>query len=152
MAYSNIGITQPTYALNELLRTYVPAVQKRVYPPGIKRDAQTPRITISPITPSETRVGIGENFGTYKGIYYNCTFRVDIWDIDPNQIETVANQIAYAIWKHRDYTPTTNSSYGQFILLELNGGSGTEKNIGVGLFRCTMNITGRWLSKSQEDW
>jgi hypothetical protein len=134
-----------------MLRLYVPAVANRVYPPGIRRDAQMPRITLQPLTPTEIRTGIGERFGSYQGLYYVYTFRVDVWDKDPNKVETTCDQVLYAVWKHRGYIPTSAySTYGEFILLEISGGSTTEMDAPTQLYRRTLNVRGRWLSRSTE--
>jgi hypothetical protein len=153
LAYDNSAITVPAYALNEMLRLYAPSVQSRVYPPGLKEDARMPRITITALTPREERVGIGERFGSYMGLWYFYTFRVDVWDKDPNQVEKVSNEVMYSIWKNRNYTPASpRDVYGQFVNLEISGGSATAINAAKQLYQRTLNITGRWLSKSQELW
>lgn len=137
-----------------MLRLYVPTAQKRVYPPGIKQGSLMPRITITPLTPTEKRVGLGEGFGTNKGLWLQYTFRVDIWDSDPTRIETVASEVQYAVWKHREYVPATaaDAAKGQFVLLEIRGGGSVALNEGVGVYQRTMNVAGIWLAKSSETW
>lgn len=153
MVTDNAAISTPAYALNEMLRTYVPIVQGRVYPPGVRVDAKDPRITISPLTPTERRVGIGEGYGSYKGLFYNYNFRVDIWSKDPKMVELTADQVMYAIWKHRGYVPASpRDTQGNFLLLEVAGGSANTLNAGQQLYVRTINVNGRWLSKSAETW
>ena len=144
----------PAQALNEMLRLYVPSVQKRVFPPGIKQSSQMPRITITPLAPTERRVGIGEGYGSYKGLWYLWTFRVDVWDRDPTQVENSSNEVLYAVWKHREYIPTTaaDALKGQFLLLETKGGSTVSLNQAYQLYQRTINVSGIWLSKSAETW
>lgn len=152
--YSNSAISLPATILNEMLRLYVPLVQNRIYPPGIRVDAQMPRITITPLTPQDGPSWIGENFGAYKGKFLTYTFKVDIWDRDPTQVEAVSNQVDYAIWKHRGYLPasTANKALGEFLLLRVNGGGAVTENKALQLYQRTMNVTGMWLSKSAETW
>lgn len=151
MVSSSAGLTGPTSALNEMLRLNVAAVSKRVYPPGVRRDATYPRITITPLSPTETRVSIGERFGSYQGLWYNYIFRVDVWDKDPSTVESVCDQVFYAIWKNRGYVPVTPANtYGEFLLLEIAGGSTTEVDAPTQLYRRTINVHGKWLSKSTE--
>jgi len=153
MAYDNNGLSTPQYALIELLRANVPSCQKRVYPSGERTDSKQPRITTDELTPTETRTGIGEHFGTGMGLYYVYQFRVNIWDKEPNQIRQVADEVMYAIWKNRGYVPASpRNADGEFLLLEIKGGSGTAINPGMGLYQRTINVTGRWLSKSTETW
>jgi len=153
MAYTSYGLTYPTYALNEMLRTHVPKVQNRVYPPDIKQDARTPRITITALTPTERRTGIGEGWASYKGLFYNYLFRVNIYDKDPKQVEDTADQVFYAVWKNRGYVPASpRNTYGEFVILEVAGGSPTELNVGLQLYQKTINVSGRWLSKASETW
>jgi hypothetical protein len=137
-----------------MFRLYVTTVQKRVYPPGVKEDALMPRITITPLAPTEKRVGIGEGYGSYKGLWYLWTFRVDVWDRDPTQVETTSNEVFYSIWKHREYVPAVaaNAAKGQFLLLEIKGGSPVTFNQGRQLYQRTINVAGLWLSKSAETW
>jgi hypothetical protein len=136
-----------------MLRANVPLVQNRVYPPGVRVDARDPRITISPLTPNEQRVGIGEGYGLYKGLFYNYLFRVDIWSKDPKVVELVADQVMYAVWKNRGYTPASpRNAQGNFLLLETTGGSVNTLNAGQQLYQRTINISGKWLSKSSELW
>ena len=151
LATSSEAISVPAYALNELLRANVSKVQNRVFPPGIQRDARMPRITISPLSPVEKRVGIGERYGSYMGLWYKYVFRVDVWDKDAAQVEDVADQVLYTIWKNRDYVPNSpRNTYGQFVNLETTGGSATDLNKAHQLYQRTINISGLWLSKSSE--
>lgn len=153
MANTSYGLTYATYALNEMLRTNVPKVQNRVYPPDIRQDAKTPRITINAPTPTEKRMGIGEGWNSYKGLFYNYVFRVNIFDKDPKVVEETADQVFYAIWKNRGYVPASpRDTYGEFLLLETAGGSPTGLNVGMQQYQRTINVSGRWLSKSQETW
>ena len=144
----------PAQTLNEMLRLYVPTVQKRVYPPGIKQGATMPRITITPLTPTERRVGIGEGYGSYKGLWLLYTFRVDVWDRNPSQVEETSNEVMYAIWKHRDYVPSAvaDAAKGQFLLLEVKGGGTVALNEAYQVYQRTINVSGTWLSKSAETW
>ena len=153
MATDNNGLSTPQFALIELLRANVPSVQKRVYPSGERTDSKQPRITTDELTPTEIRTGIGERFGTGMGLFYVYTFRVSIWDKEPNFVKQVADEVMYAIWKNRGYVPASpRNADGEFLLLEINGGSGTTLNAGMGLYQRTINVTGRWLSKSTETW
>ena len=153
MAYDNNAISTPQYAIIELLRANVPSVQKRVYPSGEREDAKMPRITTDELTPTEIRIGIGETLGTGKGLFYVYTFRINIWDKEPNQIRQAAEEVMYAIWKNRGYVPLSpRNADGEFLLLEVNGGSGTVPNPGRGMYQRTINVTGRWLSRSKETW
>lgn len=154
MAYSNSAVSLPAQALNEMLRLYVPSAQKRIFPPGIKADAKTPRITITPLAPTEKRVGLGEGYGSYKGLFYLWTFRVDVWDRDPTQVENTSNEVFYAIWKHRNYIPSsvTDAAKGQFLLLEVKGGGSVSLNDALQIYQRTINVSGMWLSKSAEAW
>jgi hypothetical protein len=154
VAYTNSSISLPATILNEMLRTYVPSVQKRVYPPGIRVDAQMPRITITPLSPQDGPTWLGEGFGGYKGKFMNWTFRVDIWDRDPTQIEKISSEVDYAVWKHRSYVPTAaaDAAKGEFALLRINGGGAITMNEKFQLYQRTLNVTGLWLSKSAETW
>lgn len=144
----------PAQTLNEMLRLYVPSVNKRVFPPGIRLGAQGTRITITPLTPTEKRVGLGEGFGSYKGLWLLYTFRVDVWDRDPVQVENTSNEVLYAVWKHRDYVPAsvTDAAKGQFFLLEIKGGSSVNLNEALQIYQRTINVAGIWLAKSAETW
>jgi len=151
LAVTSNVLTTSAYALNEMLRANVPYVQNKVFPPGMKQDARTPRITIKPLTPTEKRVGIGEKYGSYMGLWYLFIYRVDIWDKDPTVVEKVADEVLYAIWKNRGYQPASPKHLdGQFLLLQVAGGSATDLNQGLQLYQRTINVSGRWLSKSQE--
>ncbi len=131
-------------AMRELLRNNVSLVSKRVYPPGIRQDAQMPRICVSALTPTEQRVGLGERFGKGMGLWRICTFKVDVFDKDPTRCELVADQICNVVWKNRGYTPSV-STFGYFVNLEVSGGSGTSLNSALQLYQRTINITGRWI-------
>jgi hypothetical protein len=153
VAYDNNALSTPQYAIIELLRANVPSVQNRVYPSGDREDAKMPRITTDELTPTEIRTGIGERFGTGMGLFYVYTFRINIWDKEPVQIRQVADEVMNAIWKHRGYVPNSpRNADGEFLLLEINGGSGTTPNGSRGMYQRTINVTGRWLSKSTETW
>jgi len=153
MAYDNNGLSTPQFALIELLRANVPSVQKRVYPSGERVDSKQPRITTDETTPTEIRTGIGERFGTGMGLFYVYTFRINIFDKEPVQIRQVADEVMMCIWKNRGYVPASpRNADGEFLLLEVNGGSGTAINAGLGLYQRTINVQGRWLSRSTETW
>lgn len=155
MATDNQAIVMPAFSLNEMLRANVPSVSNRVYPPGTRMDAQMPRIEITSMTPMEQRVGLGEGFGpaANKALFYLYPFRVDVWDRDAKKVEAVSNEVLYAVWKNRNYTPNSpNDTYGQFINLEIRGGSPTQLNAGKQLFQRTLNVYGVWLSKASETW
>ena len=137
----------------ELLRANVTYVNKRVYPPDEREDATMPRVTVDAITPSDTPLGLGEGLGSYKGVWLLYTFNINIWDKDPGQIKTVADQVIYCIWKNRSYVPASpRDAHGEFTLLTISGGSPTTENVGKQLYQRTINVTGRWLSKSVETW
>jgi hypothetical protein len=110
-----------------------------------------PRITVKSLAPTERRIGLGETYGSYKGLWYNYTFIVDIWDRLPKNCDLIADEVNYAVWKHREYVPDT-ATYGQFLLLEVKGGSSTDLNVGKQLYQRTINVSGLWLSKSSETW
>lgn len=130
-----------------MLRLYVPSVQKRVYPPGIRQDFNGARINITPLTPV-TRRWLGRRFGSGGGKWLEYTFRVEISDkTDPNMVDKIASEIDYAIETHSDYTPT-DSTYGFFVNLKVDGGSATELNAGLAAYQKTLNVVGRWLSQS----
>ena len=147
-------MTAPVYALNELLRNGVKSVQNRVFPPGIKQSAMMPRITVTPMTPTERRIGIGEGFSAYKGLWLIYTFRVDVWDKNPSQIEKTSDEVMYTIWKHRDFVSSNsaNAAMGNFLLLEVKGGGAVTLNQAYQIYQRTLNISGIWLSKSAETW
>ena len=143
----------PRTALIEMLRLYVPAVNKHVYPPDVQPSATMPRITVNALTPTEQRVAIGEQFGSYKGLFYLYTFRVDVWDRKPGSVETTCDQVMYAIRKHRQYVPASpNNVYGEFLFLETAGGSDTSVDAPRQLYRRTINVHGKWLARAQENW
>jgi hypothetical protein len=144
---TNESMEKPANALNEMLRANVPSVRNRIYPPGIRQDAATPRINIIPLTPSERRVGIGEHYGSGMGKWLDYNFRVIITDRDPNQVDKIASEVDYAVWSHRNYVPTV-STFGEFINLETKGGSATELNEGLQAYQRVMNISGVWLSRT----
>ena len=154
MSASDKATYAPAYSLNEMLRANVSSVSNRVFPPGMREDAQTPRITITPLTPTEKRVGIGEGWGSTKGLYYDYIFRVNVWDKDPSRLETVCGEVMHAVWKNRGYIPTdaTNAALGQFINLEVKGGGEITQNAARQLYQRTLNIHGIWISKSVETW
>lgn len=112
-----------------------------------------PRITTDELTPTEQRLGIGERLGTGMGLFYNYTFRINIWDKEPNLIRQAADEVLNAIWKNRGYVPLSpRNADGEFLLLEIAGGSGTAPNPARGMYQRTINVTGKWLSKSTEAW
>jgi hypothetical protein len=133
-----------TYALIELLRANITSVQKRVYPPGIRQDSQMPRITVFQLTPTEIRLGIGERYGSGKGLWRICTFKIDCWDKNPTACEETADRVMRTIWDNR-YYKTANVPYGFFINLETAGGSETILNPGLQIYQKTVNVRGRWL-------
>ena len=148
---SNLGLTESRSALIEMLKTNIPAVNKHIYPGDVREGAQMPRISVSTLTPTETRVSIGEGFGAYKGLFYNYVFQIKVWDYNPTTVESATDQIFYAVWKNRGYTPLApNNIYGQFLLLEIAGGSTVEYDAPKNLWRRTINVKGKWLSKSVE--
>jgi len=113
-----------------------------------------PRITITPLTPQDGPSWIGENYGTGKGKFVRWTFKVDVWDRDPSQVEKVSSEVDYAIWSHRGYISTVaaNALLGEFALLKINGGSAVTMNNQYQIYQRTLNITGLWLSKASSTW
>jgi hypothetical protein len=148
--YDVAGFTAPAQALNEMLRANVPLVQKNVFPPPVQQGAIMPRITIKPLTPTEKRRWIGEGYGAPPGRaqVYGYIFRVTVHDRDVKRLQQVADQVMYAVWTHRGYVPTasTLSAVGQFMLLEVKGGSEPKLNEGNQLYEQTINVAGEWYS------
>jgi hypothetical protein len=151
MVSTNQAMEAPQSALNELLRLYVPSAQKRVYPPGIRVDANGPRINITPLTPT-TRRWLGRKFGTGSGKWLDYVFRIDITDkLDPNQVDKIASEVDFAVESHLEFRQT-DTTYGYFVNMKLSGGSGTEWNPGLQAYQKTMNFSGQWLSLTSATW
>lgn len=142
-------IRNSQFALIEMLRSYAPIVNKRAYPPspvGVLVSSQLPRITVSNLTPGELRVGIGEKWGTGKGLWRLCNFKVDCWSKNPKECDQTADQVLNTIWKHRTYVPST-STYGHFINLLVDGGTETTLNEAHQVYQKSVIVRGRWLEK-----
>lgn len=142
-------IRNSQFALIEMLRANVSIVSKRIYPPsavGILISSQLPRITVGNLTPGEVRTGIGEKWGTGKGRWMMCNFKIDCWSKNPKDCDKTADETLNSIWKNRNYVPSV-STYGHFVNMVTDGGSATELNESQQLYQKTILVSGRWLEK-----
>jgi len=129
----------------ELLRARVTQVQKRVYPPGIRPDAQFPRITVSSLSPTERRF-IGEPYVTgQKSRITIHNFKIDCWSKNPAECDEVSDGVQAAIFRNRGFIPS-DSSKGYFIDSHFTGGSENTLNPATQAYQRTMNVEVWWFS------
>ena len=145
----NKAITHPIravqYAVVEILRKEIPRVQNRVYPPGIRNDAQFPRITVSSMSPREKRF-IGEKWKIDEISRITIhPFKIDSWSKNPIECEEIADDIQAAIFRNRGFLPS-NYQKGYIIDCHFIGGSETTLNPALQVFHRSINVEVWWLS------
>jgi len=143
--YKTHPIRAVQYAMVDLLRKNVSRVHNRVYCPGIKTDAQFPRIVIGVASPSEHRF-IGEMWGTEKGRITINNLEVVCWSKNPREADEIADYVQNAILKNRYFVPV-DSSKGYFIDSHFTGGSENTLDPALQAFQRTVNIEVWWLSQ-----
>ena len=150
------SIRRSTFVMNKLLRDNVTLLSNRVFPPGMRIDAQVPRAILHAITPPEQFAAMGSGLPTWRLV----NFRLDIYARNPAECDSISEQVEDAISSNRtyghtlstitmiDYTgkSTTVAPCGYFLMLKINGGTETAIVPAMNLFHRAMIIAGRWLS------
>lgn len=121
------------------------AVNKRVYVfPGTtdQISSQLPRVTVSLISSPETFAGLGQgnNYPTWDFF----TVKVDVWDKNPSNVDTIADDVLDALRTNRSLAGTN----GQWFMMKANVATATTKNEQMQLYQRTINATGRWLQSA----
>jgi len=137
-------IRSSQYAMIELLRGQISTVNNRVYPPGIRADAQFPRITVSALSPTEKR-RLGEVWGTGKGRITIHNFKIDCWSKNPAEVDEIADYVNEAIFRNRGFIPS-DATKGYFLDCRFKGGSKNTLNPALQAFQRTVNVEAWWLS------
>ena len=152
------SIRNSIFVLNKLLRDNVTSVKNRVFPPGIQQNAQTPRISLHSSTPVEKLATIAPAAGgTFQPVWRMINYRIDIFSVEPNDCDTVADEVMDTIASNRYYKvasivlndrhggKSTVASNGYFSLLRVNGGTETAPVPAYGkMYHRTVNVIGRW--------